>query len=163
VDAERQAQLTDKWSVTGLVGYVANDFDNALDYIAQMDRQNSDNYAFDFRPTASTFRPSTTASTSQIPNAWYIGPTVTAVGGTGPTGPDIRLRPNWNDNKYKVAQFDTEYEFNDHLTVKLGVNIKKYAFIGQGQRLAAGEGNIPVMPAGSTMATLTEQWCGLRA
>jgi iron complex outermembrane receptor protein len=103
-------QLTDKWSVTGLVGYVANDFDNALDYIAQMDRQNSDGYAFDFRPSGQYFPAINYGFDVTDPNAWYIGPTVTAVGGTGPTGPDIRLRPNWNDNKYKVAQFDTEYD-----------------------------------------------------
>ncbi|MBO9547051.1 TonB-dependent receptor [Caulobacter sp.] len=155
-------KLTDKWSVKGLLGYVANDFDNALDYIAQMDRLNSDNYSFDFRPNGQYFPAINYGFDVTDPNAWYIGPTQTVAGGTGPTGPDIRLRPNWNDNKYKVAQFDTEYELNDHLTLKGGANWKKYAFIGQGQRLAAGEGNIPVMPAGSTMTSLTEQWCGLQ-
>jgi iron complex outermembrane receptor protein len=42
------------------------------------------------------------------------------------------------------------------------VNIKEYEFVGKGQRLAAGEGNIPAIPAGYDMTSLTEQWCGLQ-
>jgi TonB-dependent receptor len=154
--------FNDKFSVSGLVGFVSNDFDNALDYIAQMDRPNSDNYSYDFRPNGQYFPAINYGFDVTDPNAWYIGPTVTQPGGTGPTGPDIRLRPNWNDNKYKVAQFDAKYEFNEHLTVKAGVNIKEYEFVGKGQRLAAGEGNIPAIPAGYNMTSLTEQWCGLQ-
>ncbi len=153
--------FTDRFSVSGTVGYVSNDFDNALDYIAQMDRINTDGYSFDAR-NSQNFPAINYGFDVKDPNSWYIGPTVTVPGGTGATGPDIRLRPNWNDNTFKIVQAQGQYELNDSLTFKLGGSLKKYEFVGTGQRLASGEGNIPAIPAGYTMATLTEQWCGLQ-
>jgi TonB-dependent receptor len=160
--AELTHKFTEKFSVTLLGGYVKNDFDNFYDFIVQMDRPNTDNYSFDFRPNGFNFPQINYGFDVLDPNQYYIGPTITQPGGTGPSGPDIRLRPNWNENTYKVAQLDGRYELNDNLTFKAGIQWKEYEFVGTGQRYAAGEGNIPALPAGANMAALTETWCGLK-
>jgi len=157
-----EQQFGEKLTVTGLVGYVKNDFNNAIDYIVQMDRQNTDGYSYDFRPGGEYFPAINYGFDVTDPNQWYIGPAVTAAGGTGASGPDIRLRPNYNDNIYKTAQLDFKYAWSDNLTLLGGVQVKNYEFIGTGQRLAGGETNIPAMPTGSTVASLSEDYCGFR-
>lgn len=156
-----EQQFGDKLTVTGLVGYVKNDFNNAIDYIAQMDRQNTDGYSYDFRQGGAYFPAINYGFDVNDANQWYMGPIVTAPGGTGASGPDIRLRPNWNDNIYKTGQVDFKYDWSDNLTILGGAQVKSYEFIGRGQRLAS-EGNIPAIPAGSTITSLTEAYCGFQ-
>jgi iron complex outermembrane receptor protein len=156
-----EQQFGDKLTVTALGGYVKNDFNNAIDYIVQMDRQNSDGYSYDFRPGGPNFPAINYGFDVTDPNQWYIGPTTTAAGGTGASGPDIRLRPNWNDNIYKTGQVDFKYDWSDRLSIMGGIQVKSYEFVGTGQRLAS-ESNIPAIPAGSTMTSLTEPYCGFK-
>lgn len=156
-------QLTDKLSVRLLGGYVNNDFDNFMEYIVQMDHQNADGYSYDMRPNGMDFPAINYGFDVTDPDQWYIGPTrIAPGGGTGASGPDIRLRPNWNENTYKTAQFDLTYEATPVLTFRGGVQAKKYEFMGRGMRFAAGETNIPAIPAGYSMADLTEDYCGFK-
>jgi len=157
-----EQQFGDKLKVTGLFGYVKNDFNNAVDYIAQMDRQNADGYSYDFRPGGEYAPAINYGFDVTDATQWYMGPTTTAAGGTGASGPDIRLRPNWNDNIYKTGQVDFEYELSDNLTFIGGAQVKSYEFVGRGQRLASGETNIPAIPTGSTITSLTELYCGFQ-
>ncbi|NBW07104.1 MAG: TonB-dependent receptor [Caulobacteraceae bacterium] len=157
-----EQQFGDKLTVTALGGYVKNDFNNAIDYIVQMDRQNTDGYSYDFRPGGQYFPAINYGFDVTDPNQWYIGPTTTAPGGTGASGPDIRLRPNWNDNIYKTGQVDFKYDWSENLTLLGGLQAKSYEFVGTGQRLASGETNIPAIPAGYNMTSLTEAYCGFK-
>lgn len=154
--------FTERFRGSVLLGYVNNDFDNFYDYIAQMDRQNVDGYSYDFRPGGMDFPAINYGFDVTNPNNWYIGPTVTAPGGTGPSGPDIRLRPNWNTNVYESAQFDLEWDWTDQIKISGGAQTKSYEADQRGMRFAAGEVNIPSLPAGLTMADVTEQYCGFR-
>ncbi|RZJ01344.1 MAG: TonB-dependent receptor [Brevundimonas sp.] len=154
--------LTDRLKATALVGYVNNDFNNFYDYISQMDRQNSDGYSFDFRNGDPDFPAINYGFDVTNPANWYIGPAVTAPGGTGASGPDIRLRPNWNENTYQTAQVDLEWDWTDQVSIVGGVQTKKYEFDAQGARFAAGETNIPALPAGTTVASVTELYCGFK-
>jgi iron complex outermembrane receptor protein len=153
-------EFNDKFSVTLLGGYVKNDFNNALDYISQMDRLNSDGYSYDMRETGMNFPAINYGFDVLNPANWYIGPITTAPGGTGASGPDIRLRPNWNDNIYKTLQLDGAFILTPEVSFLFGVQAKEYEFVGTGQRLASGETNIPALPAGTTVADVTERYCG---
>lgn len=155
-------EFTEKLSGSFLAGYVNNQFDNFKDYIVQMDRQNTDGYSYDFRTAGMNFPAINYGFDVTDPSNWYIGPAITAPGGTGASGPDIRLRPNFNENTYKTAQVDLKYAANDTFTFTAGVQVKEYEFIGTGQRFAAGETNIPALPAGQTVATLSENYCGFQ-
>ena len=156
-----EQQFGEKLTVSVLGGYVKNAFNNAVDYISQMDRQNADGYSYDFRGGDQYFPAINYGFDVTDANNWYMGPTAVAPGGTGASGPDIRLRPNYNDNIYKTGQVDFKYDLSDNLTILGGAQVKSYEFIGTGQRLASGETNIPAIPAGSTITSLTENYCGL--
>lgn len=154
-------EFSDRLKLSVLGGYVKNEFNNDYDYIAQMDRQNVDGYSYDMRQSGMNFPAINYGFDVNDPNQWYIGPSrVAPGGGTGPSGPEIRLRPNWNDNIYKTVQFDLSYDLNNNLNVQVGFQRKSYEFVGRGQRLAAGEGNIPALPAGTSVADVTERYCG---
>ncbi|RYG19557.1 TonB-dependent receptor [bacterium] len=155
-------EFSERFRGTVLVGYVNNDFENFKDYIAQMDRQNSDGYSYDFRPGGMDFPAINYGFDVTNPANWYIGPTVTAPGGTGPSGPDIRLRPNWNTNIYESAQFDLEWDWTDQIKIQGGAQTKSYESDQRGMRFASGETNIPALPAGTTVADVTELYCGFR-
>ncbi len=156
-------EFSDRFKVSLLGGYVKNDFNNAVDYITQIDRQNADGYSYDMRTSGMNFPAINYGFDVTDPNQWYLGPSrIAPGGGTGASGPEIRLRPNFNDNIYKTGQADFTFRVNDMLTLTAGFQRKSYEFIGRGQRFASGEGNIPNLPAGTSLASVTEQYCGLR-
>ncbi|UYY58149.1 TonB-dependent receptor [Sphingomonas sp. S2-65] len=156
-------EFSDRFKASVLGGYVKNDFNNFYDYIAQMDRQNVDGYSYDIRGSGQYFPAINYNFDVKDPNNWYVGPSrVAPGGGTGASGPEIRLRPNWNDNVYKTGQLDLTFKVNDRVTLTGGFQRKSYEFVGRGMRFASGEGNIPALPAGTTMASITEQYCGFR-
>ncbi|CAN5426804.1 TonB-dependent receptor [soil metagenome] len=154
-------KFNEKFSLDGAVGYSYSDFDNFNDISTQIDRFNVDGYSIDIRPNGQ-YKPAINYGFDVTnPANWYFGPTVTQPGGTGPTGPEIRLRPNYTDNKYKTVQINGKYAFSDGFAVKAGANWKQYDFSAQSYRYALGEANFPAIPAGSTIQSLTEQFCGL--
>jgi iron complex outermembrane receptor protein len=154
-------KFSDKFSLDGLVGYSYSDFDNFNDISTQIDRFNVDGYSIDIRPKGQYLPAINYGFDVTDPRLWYFGPTVTQPGGTGPTGPEIRLRPNYTDNKYKTVQLNGKYVLNDGFTVRAGLNWKQYDFSAQSYRYAQGEANFPAIPSGYTIQTLTEQFCGL--
>lgn len=156
-------QLTEKLSINALVGNARSENDNDKDLVVQMDRFNVDGYTYDMRTSGAKTPAINFGFDVTNPNNWYFGPTVTQPGGTGPTGPEIRLRPNRSDNIYKVGQLGAKYDFeNDlNLSVNGGLQTKKYTFRQSGERLLRGEPNMPALPAGVTNSDLTRLFCGL--
>jgi iron complex outermembrane receptor protein len=153
-------RFSDRFSVTGLVGYTSNKFDQPLAYTTQMDRINSDNYSYDLR--GDPLLPSISYGFDVAdPNAWYIGPRVTVPGGVGPTGPEIRIATNANVNRFKVAQIDPKLELSDNLTLKAGLSYRTADFIARGER-PASTSDLPAVPGGVPMSELTETFCGLK-
>ncbi|KAK0348993.1 hypothetical protein LTR94_034950, partial [Friedmanniomyces endolithicus] len=68
---------------------------------------------------------------------------------------EIRLRPQGVTNTIKTAQFDAAYDLNPTFTLKAGVNYKEYEF--DSWALArVSESVVPQLPAGVTLASLTE-------
>jgi TonB-dependent receptor len=154
-------KVGDRLKLNGVLGYSASDFDNFNDLSTQIDRFNVDGYSIDMRAEGQLKPAINYGFDVTNPNNWYFGPTVRQPGGTGPTGPEIRLRPNYTDNKYKTAQFNATYDLSDEYAVHVGANWKRYDFNAKAFRYAQGEANFPAIPAGSTIASLTEQFCGL--
>jgi iron complex outermembrane receptor protein len=146
-------KFSDKFSLDGLVGYSYSDFDNFNDISTQIDRFNVDGYSIDIRPKGQYLPAINYGFDVTDPRLWYFGPTVTQPGGTGPTGPEIRLRPNYTDNKYKTVQLNGKYVLNDGFTVRAGLNWKQYDFSAQSYRYAQGEANFPAIPSGYTIQT----------
>ena len=156
-------QLTEKLSINALVGNARSENDNDKDLVVQMDRFNVDGFTYDMRGSAATTPAINYGFDVTNPNNWYFGPAVTQPGGTGATGPEIRLRPNRSDNIYKIGQLGAKYDLGGPLNFALngGVQTKKYTFRQSGERLLRGETNMPALPAGVTNADVTRLFCGL--
>jgi iron complex outermembrane receptor protein len=82
-------------------------------------------------------------------------------GGTGPTGPEIHLRPNYIRNCNKTAPLDLTFKGDDSYSLRAGAEYKKYEFASQSFRYEHGEASLLLPPAGSSIQTLTQSFCGL--
>jgi iron complex outermembrane receptor protein len=152
--------FTDRFSIDAMVGDSKANENNYKDLVVQIDRFNSDGYSYDTRTTGATRPAINWGFDVTNPANWYLGPLVTQPGGTGPTGPEIRLRPNAVDNEFKVAQLNGKYDLGA-FALRAGLQAKKYTYAPRGQRLLLGEPNTPAIPAGYTLSDLTSSFCGL--
>lgn len=150
----------DRFTVNALAGHSRSDFDNFVDISTQIDSFNVDNFSYDLRPMGQNAPAINWGVDVTNPNSWYFGPRVTQPGGTGPTGPEIRLRPNYIQNRNTTARLDLTFEAMDELSLRAGAEFKKYEFKSRSLRYVQGEFNFPNIPDGYTIGSLTEQFCG---
>lgn len=154
-----QQDLTERLSLDALVGYSYSEFENYNDFAVQIDRFNVDGYSYDIRGSGQNAPAINYGFDVANPANWYFGPRVQQPGGTGPTGPEIRLRPNYTDNSYTNASAGLKFALNDTFTLRGGLDWKKYEFEAHAFRFVSGEADFPA-PSGG-LAGLTETFCGL--
>lgn len=152
-------KINDKLMVEATLGGSRSAFDNADNLTVQMDRFNVDGYAFDTRTTGRD-RPAITYGFDVTdPANWYFGPRVTQPGGTGPSGPEIRLRPNYvyDDNHVLLARLT--YDPSAHYRLTAGIQARRYANRDVSYRFDEGEADFPA--PGVPLSQLTRTFCGL--
>ena len=127
-------ELSDSLRMIAKVGRAKSAFRNPVQTTTTLDALNVNGYAIDFRnndrmPTI-TFPFDPAAANGPL---GIVGiPQVST--GTQPNNipntstSEIRIRPQGATNVNDVAQLDLEWEANDSLTFKGGVNVKKYTF-----------------------------------
>jgi iron complex outermembrane recepter protein len=122
-----QHSFSDSFKVAGTAGYAISEFRNPIQTTITLDRQDSDGFSWDYRgddrlPTMNWgFDPSD-------PAAWSFGQ---AAGAGGVTFSDIRIRPQEAENSFRTFKLDGEYQLNNALTVKAGIEQRKYQYEGQ--------------------------------
>ncbi|MDI7776497.1 TonB-dependent receptor [Asticcacaulis sp. EMRT-3] len=152
--------FSDKVFIEILGGSSGSVFDNAEDLTVQMDRLNVDGYSFDTRATGRE-RPAIDYNFDVTnPVNWYFGPRVAVAGGTGRTGPEIRLRPNFVYNDNQTLQAKLTYDPNSHLRLSFGLQAKRYDYKVVSYRFDQGEADFPAPSV--PMAALTQTFCGLK-
>ncbi len=114
-------RFTDRFKVGALVGYADSTFTQPVSTIITFDRANSQGYSYDFRgdrlPTILLgFDPTNPANWS-------------AINGTS----EVRLRPQFVENQFTTGKLFGEYEFNEHLTLKAGIDFRKFEYDSYGQ------------------------------
>ncbi len=155
-----EQKIGDRMTLSGLVGHSRSDFDNFMDLSTQIDSFNVDNFSYDLRPMGQYAPAINWGIDVTDPASWYFGPRVTQPGGTGATGPEIRLRPNYIRNRNTTFRANLAYELSDALTLTGGAEYKKYAFASRTLRYALGEADFPAIPAGYDIGSLTQSFCG---
>jgi iron complex outermembrane receptor protein len=137
-------QFGDKLKVTGLVGFSKSDFNNPIQTTVIINRENSDGFSYDYRPN------------SNLPLMNYgFDVTDPLAYNFGAARSEIRLRPQGVVNTIGTAQLDGDYELNDSLHLKVGVNFKNYKFDSWAMA-RVNESVVPTLPAGVTLASLTK-------
>ncbi|HTU66552.1 MAG TPA: TonB-dependent receptor [Steroidobacteraceae bacterium] len=144
-------QLSDSWSLNETVGYSRSDFNNPIQTTITLDRSNTDGYSYDYRDS-SRLPAFNYGFDVTNPGNWVFG---TFSGGSS----EIRIRPQGVDNTFQVAKVDLQWKASDALSVKFGLDYKDYDFVSWEARRAA-EGAIPALPAGKTLASMTEVLSG---
>lgn len=136
----------DRIVLTELFGYSKSEFENPIQTTITLDRRNTNGYSWNF---TNDRQPSYNYGFDVTnPAAWVFDQA------TAPQS-EIRLRPQGVDNEFNTAQIDLKFIVNDALSVKGGVNYKKYTFDSFEARRTT-ETAVPALPAGTTLASLTE-------
>jgi TonB-dependent receptor len=133
-------------------------FDDFDELTVQIDRLNVDGYAFDTRATGRQRPVISYGFDLTDPRNWYFGPRVTLPGGTGATGPEIRLRPNYIYNDSDAVQAKVTYDPSTRYRLSFGVQAKHYAYRNIAYRFDQGEADFPA-PA-LPLKDLTRVFCG---
>jgi iron complex outermembrane recepter protein len=134
-------------------GRAESDFDNPFQTTVTLDRRDTDGFSWDFRGNRNTpvidygFDVTSAA-------AWSWSPT-----GAPVPRSEIRIRPQGVDTLFESVQGDLEFDANDWLTIKTGINWKTYGSRSFEFR-RPDETVVPALPAGTTLADITNLLTG---
>lgn len=140
-------EINDQWTLTELFGYSKSKFDNPIQTTITLDRRNTNGYVWDFRDSSRL--PAFNYGFDVTDPAAWVFDTASA------PQSEIRLRPQGVDNKFQVGQVDLTVKPMDAISFKGGVNYKKYNYDTFESRRAS-ETTVPALPAGVSLASLTE-------
>ena len=134
-------------------GRADSNFNNPVQTTVTLDRRDTDGYSWDFRgnPNAPVINYGFDVTD---PAAWSWS----AIGSPLPRS-EIRLRPNGVDTLFESAQADLEYDAQDWLTLKTGINWKTYDSRSYEFR-RTDETVVPVLPGGTTVADISNLLTG---
>jgi len=128
----------DRVRLDALGGYSSSDFDNPIQTTVALDAPNVQGYSFDFTDGRN---PTFDYGGLDLfnPNSFVLG--------------EIRLRPQFVNNKFKVARAQLEFDATDTVKLRAGGDYKKYNFESREYRRAS-ETQVPG-PASVQLFTLT--------
>ena len=149
-----EQQFTDTFRFSGAIGRSKSDFGNPLQVNAIIDRQNVAGYSWDFRDNRDLPLIGYGFDVTN-PNSW---------GFTGPTAAqprsELRLSSSYQTNTITTAEGAFEWDATEVFTFKAGASRKKYESIGTGFSRLNGNNEAPALPAGTSMASVTQLLTG---
>ena len=158
--------FTDRLKLTAKIGSAKSEFDNPIQTTTTLDALNVNGYGLDFR-NSDRLPLITYPFDVNNPNGALklVGvPQVTT--GTQPgtvpntTTSEIRIRPQGATNRNDLANFNVAWEAADGLTLKGGLDFKRYTFDTFEFRRVNQNDTIFAPPTGTTAASLTTSVTG---
>ncbi|MGH6977713.1 MAG: TonB-dependent receptor, partial [Brevundimonas sp.] len=110
-----QHDFSDRARMTLTAGRSESSYSDPVATIVTFERLDSDGFSYDFRPRMMEMDLGFDATD---PNTWETAD------GTS----EVRLTPEWVDNAFTTFKAAGEYDFNDNLTLKVGVDYKRFDF-----------------------------------
>ena len=104
-------EFTDRFKVSAQVGHSSSDFANDVQSTIQLDQYNVQGYSYDYTQGINPLIGYGQANLTD-PSAWTIS--------------EIRNDPNWVNNDFTNADLGAQWTMSDNLTLKGGLNYKKY-------------------------------------
>ncbi|WP_260928858.1 TonB-dependent receptor [Novosphingobium sp. 9] len=141
--------LSDTFHITGLAGYSDSKYSNPVDVTVSMDAVNSDNYSFDYR------------NNSRLPLITY-GFDVTDPNAYSFTSGNslARVRQYYVDNTFKTGELNGTFDITSDFHFNFGGSYKQFDFKAQRFDRNAAETTVPDLPAGTSLASLTDTVTG---
>ncbi|HEX8402812.1 MAG TPA: TonB-dependent receptor [Allosphingosinicella sp.] len=130
----------DRVTLNLLGGYSNSKFRNPIQTTVALDVANIQGYSYDFREDSR-------APTFSYGNLDVANPLRYTLG-------EIRLRPQFVDNDFRVARGELAFEVSQQLTLKGGVDYKKYGFDSRELRRAS-ETQVPALTSAQLAALTT--------
>ncbi|HEV7271809.1 TonB-dependent receptor [Pseudoxanthomonas sp.] len=110
---EGQHEFTDNFKISGKLGTSKSEHENPIQTTIIMDKLNVDNYSYDYR--GNPYKPVIDYGISPTdPNGWTLA--------------EIRIRPQYVENDFDVAQLDFNWNISPGFRLKGGVQAKDYSF-----------------------------------
>jgi iron complex outermembrane receptor protein len=145
---ELEHEFSEDLRLNAAWGSSTSRFRNPIQTTITIDRANSNGYSWDYRgndrlPVMNYgFDPADPASWSWLNTA------------PNSQGSEIRLRPQTADNDFETLRFDLTWDLSQAWSLRGGVNWKDYGFVTTELRRRS-ESNVPGLPAGSALDSLT--------
>jgi len=134
-------------------GRAESNFENPIQTTVTLDRQNTQGYSFDFRGNMEAPLISYGFDVTNPANWAWRGANLGTTVGALPRS-EIRLRPNGVDTLFTSTQADFEWDGQDWITIKGGINYKTYDSDSYESR-RADELLVPALPGGTTVADIS--------
>ena len=142
---EGEHEFTDNFKISGKLGTSKSEHENPIQTTIIMDKLNVDNYSYDYR--GNPYKPVIDYGISPTdPNGWTLA--------------EIRIRPQYVENDFDVAQLDFNWNISPGFRLKGGVQAKDYSFSTRElRRSTEGLTGVPMFTDGTRIvpADLTEQ------
>jgi len=133
--------FSDRFRVKATAGRSESTYEDPIATTVTFERLNSNNFSYDFRPRMMEMSLGFDATD---PNAWAMVPGQS----------EVRLTPEWVDNAFTTYKLASEYDFSDNLTLKVGVDYKRFDYATGAQQRATTT-NVPAIAAGAGIAALS--------
>lgn len=154
-------EFSNSLKLTSWLGRAESKFRNPVQTTTTLDALNVNGYAIDFRDDDRRPRITYPFDPAQVGGALTIVGVPVVASGTQPTtianttSSEIRIRPQGSDNKNDVLHADLAWELSDKLTLKGGLDYKKYEFSTFEFRRVNQNDTIFAPPAGTSVSSLT--------
>lgn len=125
----------DRLLIGALAGYSDSTFTQPVSTIVTFDRANSGNYVYDFRGGGAPRIDLGFDATN--PANW------SAINGTS----EVRIRPTFVENQFSTAKIYGEWEANENLKLKAGIDWRKFEYDSYGQYRASETVSQTLTPA----------------
>jgi TonB-dependent receptor len=126
VDASIDHEFTDRLKVGVMAGYAKSDFRNPIQTTVTIDAVNTGNFQYDFSTRFPTIAPGVDVS-----NPATFG----FINGTS----EVRIRPQTVTNAFTTAKGFVEWKAHDMVTLKAGVDWRKFEYDSTERRRLSGE------------------------
>ncbi|MGA0543989.1 TonB-dependent receptor [Brevundimonas sp. VNH65] len=141
VTAVVEHEFSDRFRVKATLGRSESAYEDPIATTLTFERIDSDNFSYDFRPRMMEMNLGFDATD---PNAWA------AVPGSS----ELRLTPEYVDNAFTTYKVATEFDLNERLTLKFGMDYKRFDY-ETGARQRTSTSNVPAIAAGADIAAMT--------
>ncbi len=134
-------EFTDRFRVDGMIGHSKSEFDNPVQSTILFTNFDSDGFSYDYRGNSRTPLINWGFDVNDPTNYVFT---------------EYRDRPNYVNNTYETAQFNAEFDLSDNITLRGGINFKRYEFDtweGRRDRLLSAAEWVPVTAAMATQVT----------
>ena len=133
--------FSDRARIRLTAGRSESTYEDPIATTVTFERIDSDNFIYDFRERMMQMNLNFDATD---PNAWASVP------GTS----EVRLTPERVDNAFTTYKAAGEYDFNENLTIKAGVDYKRFDYSSQAWQRASTS-NVPAIAGGPGIAALS--------